>query len=177
MHRPRQIVGHDDGAVVSRMVSIASHKLEQELRKSLLPQVYAVGQTPSRGQDMQRDLGHCIAQMPVAQSKHPQIWALRNRDSDRGRCFGLGRGHRRSSSHSVRVRTRTSGAISDNSLCSSAPIKGSGYTITGAESSSPGGNAANVINSGRPGREQDARRICKILPDSAKPQPSAEDLI
>ena len=76
MHRPSKIVGHDDGSAVPGMIPITPRQLGQKLHESMLPQVLAIGQTPSRPEHMEGDLGHRVSQMAVAQSQCPQVRAL-----------------------------------------------------------------------------------------------------
>ena len=153
VHRPREVVCHDYGAGVPRMAPIAAHQLGQKPGEPVLPQISAVGQTDSGSEQLQRNLGHGVAQMSVAQPEDPQIGALRNRDPNRGGVppFGMG-----SSAFLQPVRQ----GLHAYPRCDfpeqpffvggqqSAASRGSGYTIAGRESSPQDGTAANAINSG-----------------------------
>jgi len=129
MHRPREVVCHDHGASRPRKVPVTACQLGQEPGEAVLPQIPAVGQTGSGSGQVQRNLGHGVAPIFVAQPEDSQVGALRNRSPARGECLRLRWGPRRSSSQSVKVCTRTPGAISLKSRSSSAAIRGSGYTI------------------------------------------------
>ena len=65
MVRPCEVIGHADLGF-TRLAPIATHQFKQPFRKSVRPQIAAVGEASTRREQIQRESIHGVAQMRVA---------------------------------------------------------------------------------------------------------------